>query len=273
MKLSIICLSVLLATSACQPEEKPVKVENKSAVIPSWKLPGVEAKNERYWFCNEMDTAFQHPLSVKVLNLRDSIGPKEAKRLISGLPKLKNLNTLWISGQPNLNLEPLFEVLQSSDSLKELRITRCNLNILGKIKRLKRIKTLYLDEISIQKVHISFLDDMKLKSLTIIGHKNGFSFSGKLHPGNSLEELIIVYNNEKEINQQLLKLNNLQALSISASAVSSISPSITSLLKLKTLEISFTPLSKDEAKITKLRQLLKGKCTVLTEQDMPPPPH
>ena len=276
MKLSRFCFLVLFSFTACSQSElaeKPVDLESKHLVIPHWKLPGVEVEHDRYWFCSDIDTAFQHPLSIEVLNLSDSIGPNQAKQLIDGLPKLKNLNSLWFSGHRNLNLEPFFEVLQSLNNLHELQIDSYNFSLLGKIRKLKQLKNLTLKQIPFREVPIDFLNGMTLKSLTIVGGDKGFNFSGRLSPNNPLEELTISRNNDKELNYQIYKLNNLQLLSIEFSSTSSINPAIASLLKLKKLQICLSPISKDEAKIAMLRQLLKGKCDVLTERDLPLPPY
>ncbi|MDB5233086.1 MAG: domain disease resistance protein [Hymenobacter sp.] len=271
MRLSIICLLVLLAIAACQPEEKSVKTENKSAVIPNWKLPGVEAENERYWFCSYVDTAFQHPLSVKTLNLRDSIGAEDAKRLIAGLPKLRNLNTLWFSNQRNLNLEPFLEALQTSDSLQELMISGCKVNLLGKISNLKHLRKLVLQENNMRKVPISFLNFLNLESLTIRDYDTPFRFTGKLRSNNSLKELWISGCSEKDLNSEIYRLTNLRRLSVYESALESISPDIKSLKSLEELMVARCPLSGDENALIALRNQLHGKCSVKTEQDIPLP--
>jgi Leucine-rich repeat (LRR) protein len=271
MKLSSIYFLILLSISDCSQAEKPVETESKSAAIPNWKLPGVEAENERYWFCSYIDTAFQHPLSVKTLNLRDSIGTEDAKRLIAGLPKLKNLNALWFSGQRNLNLEPFFEALQTSDSLQELMISGCKINLMGKISKLKHLRKLIIEESNMREVPISFLNNMNLKSLTIKEYDNAFRFTGNLRPNNSLKELWILGCSEKVLNNEIYKLTNLKDLAVYSSSLVSILPKIVHLESLKELMIADCPLSKDENELIALRKQLYGKCSVKTEKDIPLP--
>lgn len=268
---SSFCLLILLTLSACSQAEKPVEIESKSAAIPVWKLPGVEAESERFGFCRSVDTASLHLNAVKYLFLDDSLGVEEAKKLVNILPKLKNLISLSFLNQPQLNLEPVFEALQSSDSLQELHIDNCKIKLQGELRNLKRLKRLELWENNLREVPIDFLNSLNLERFEIKDWGNPFRFIGKLKANNPLKYLWILGCNEKKLNNEFYKLTNLKRLSVHNSALVSVSPDIVQIKSLEELMVVDCPLSKDENALIALRNQLNGKCSVKTEKDIPLP--
>jgi Leucine-rich repeat (LRR) protein len=264
------CL-ILLSISACSQAEKPVEKESTSVAIPNWKLPGVEAENERFSFCESVDTASLHPNAVKYLFLSDSLGVEDSKKLVNVLPRLKNLISLSFLNQSQLNLEPVFEAVQSSDSLQALHIDNCKINLRGKIRNLKRLKRLELWANNISEVPIDFLNSLNLERFEIKDWDNPFRFIGKLKHDNSLQDLWILGCSEKKLNSEFYKLTNLKRLSVHNSALVSVSPDIVRIKSLEELMIADCPLSKDENALILLRNQLHGKCSVKTEKDIPLP--
>jgi len=270
MKPFLFYVLILLTFSACSKAEKPVEIESKSVAVPTWKLPGVEAENERFNICESVDTASLHPNAVKYLFISDSLGIEEAKKLVYVLPRLKNLISLSFLNQSHLNLEPVFEAVQSSDSLQELHIDNCKINLRGKIRNLKRLKRLELWANNFREVPIDFLNSLNLERFEIKDWDNLFRFIGKLEPNNPLQDLWILGCSEKKLNSEFYKLTNLKRLSVHNSALESISPDITSLKSLEELMVDDCPISKNENALIALRNQLHGKCSVKTEQDISP---
>lgn len=271
MKPSSFCLLILISFSACSQAEKPVQIEDESLSMPTWTLPGVESENERFSFCRSIDTASKHPNAVKYLFLNDSLSVEDAEKLVVVLPKLKNLISLSFLDQPQLNLEPFFEALQSSDSLQELHIDNCKIKLQGELRNLKRLKRLELWENNLREVPIDFLNSLNLERFEIKDWGNPFRFIGKLKPNNSLQDLWILGCNEKKLNPEFYKLTNLKRLSVHNSALVSVLPDIERLKSLEELMVADCPLSKDENALIALRNQLHGKCSVKTEKDIPLP--
>ena len=271
MKPFLFYALILLTFSSCSKAEKPAEIESKSVVVPNRKLPGVEAENERFSFCRSVDTASLHPNVVKYLFLDDSLGIEDAKKLVSVLPRLKNLISLSFLDQPQLNLESVFESIQSLDSLQELHIDNCKIKFGGNIRNLKKLKRLELWENNLREVPIDFLNSLNLERFEIKDWGNSFRFIGKLKPNNPLQNLWILGCSEKKLNDEFYKLTNLKRLSVHNSALVSVSADVVRLKSLEELMVADCPLSKDENALITLRKQLHGKCSVETEKDIPLP--
>ena len=209
----------------------------------------------------------QHPALINTLLLGDSLGANEIMKLVRGLPKLKNLSSLWIYSQESLDLEPVFEALQSSDSLRELVIKKCTIRFTGKITALKQLRSIRIEN-DAMKIPLEILNSLSLKSFSIGNYNTPFCFTGKLKPNNSLQELEIKGGSEENLNVELYKLKNLKTLSITYSALKFISNDVKRLKNLKNLKIESCPLSKNQEAMAKLRSQVNEKCAILTERDI-----
>ena len=185
--------------------------------------------------------------------------------LNENIQRLTNLEQLFIVNNHTLDLEKLFGELRHLKKLEHLQLKDCKIRVTGNLKKLKNIRKLVLIRNKLTVIPLDFISSLFLDEL-IVGEE-GFVFTGQLSSRTSLKSLDFSGNNEQRLNKELFKLKQLAQLSVFNSDLHHLSPRIVQMASLNKLSILACPLSRNRDELSRLREMLQGKCEIITDEN------
>lgn len=186
---------------------------------------------------------------------RLDLSGQEMKKLSKKLKKLRFLQEIKLSDNPNLDIVQVLSVLKSLNHLVDLNLSNCNLNILPpEIGKLKRLKYLVLDNNNLEYLpqEIGGLDDLKI---LFIRSNHLLVLPNSIETLSNLTDLLLQRNNLIKLPDEIRKLSKLKRLNLTSNDLTEVPSSIGEAQDIDMLSLGNNRISKLPISIKNLRKL------------------